>query len=306
MAVATQANQANLITEESLMRIVGNLLDDRLASLNQLKEENTKLRKRVAELEDEVEGLQGYSRVNNVVAYGVPKETNEDPIQLAIDLGKTVNLNLKPEDIDIAHRLKSRRDDLPPPFIIKFVNRHKKIELLKRSKPKKSESDEESSDRGTKEAKRGIVFRDHLSPRAQQIFNHAHILWSEYFVWSWKGGIYCRKDGEEEILPLKSLYDVDELAKEIVFEENEEREDEDEQANGEQDEQNKQAELERQNRPNGGPSTQSPTRKLRPRRNTNRNYNTKAQMNNNLSRYGFRNTPKPNKRHASSTNASRK
>ena len=37
-------------------------------------------------------------------------------------------------------------------------------------------------------------------------------------------GIYCRKDGEEEILPLKLLYNVDELAKEILIEEREEEE----------------------------------------------------------------------------------
>ena len=290
--MAAIATQANLITEESLTRIVSQLLDERLEGYNHLKEENAKLKKKVLELEEEIEEGQIYTRRNNVVAYNVPMATGENPIQVAIELGRTANMELKPDDIDIAHRLRSKRDDQPPPFIIRFVHRHKKIELLKRTRPVKPTPGEGENQRDPKGKPRGIIFRDQLSPRSQQIFNHAHILWSEYFVWSWKGGIYCRKDGEEDIIPLKSLEEVDELAKDIVFEEKEDETGRDVHAT--------------QSQINDKQSSPSPPHRLRPRRNTGTNQKwkgrRKGQGSGDLSNYGFQASAKSTDRQTPSSN----
>lgn len=61
---------------------------------------------------------------------GIPFQENENPLEVAISAGELVRVNLCTNDIDIAHRLRSKNDKIPLPFIIKLVNWHKKIKMI--------------------------------------------------------------------------------------------------------------------------------------------------------------------------------
>ena len=69
MAVATKSFDPAVI--DMVKGAMSELFDEKLACINELKAENAFLRKRVAELEVEVEEGQEYTRRNNLVAYGL-------------------------------------------------------------------------------------------------------------------------------------------------------------------------------------------------------------------------------------------
>lgn len=126
------------ITIESLKKVLNETLEknlnEKLKFVKEIHKDHNILRTKVAEVETRVKTLENYSRRNNVVIQGIPFQKEENPLEVAISAGELVGVNLDPRDIDIAHRFKSKNDKLPPPFIIKLVNRHKKIEIISQAR----------------------------------------------------------------------------------------------------------------------------------------------------------------------------
>jgi len=224
MAVVTKTFDPSII--EMVKGAMSDLFDEKLACINELRTENALLKKRVAELEAEVEEGQEYTRRNNVIAYGVSlTQFESNPIQVAIEIAAKFNYKITPDDIDAAHRLglerkaNQEKDKPPPPFIIRFVHRHKKVELIRRARDtnkKENASASNSSTSNQAKKKKQIVLRDQLTKRSQVIFSYARRLWAEYYVWTWKGAVFCRHDGSDNIIPLRSIADIEMLEKDLA------------------------------------------------------------------------------------------
>lgn len=115
-------------------------------------------------------------------------------------------MSMKAAEIDIAHRLPSRNSSLPPPLIVKLLNRWKKEKLMSAAKIKMPTAAQFGGSSTTR-----IYVNEHLAPKTQQIFAYARRkLKEEYFVWARGGLVTCRRrvDGAQPI-PISHLDDVD-------------------------------------------------------------------------------------------------
>lgn len=85
------------------------------------------------------------------------------------------------------------------------------------SSPEVAAQSQSKSGRTTNKMNEQITLRDQLIRKNQEIFSYARCLWGEYYVWSWKERIFCRYDGNEQIIPLNSVADVEELERYLII-----------------------------------------------------------------------------------------
>lgn len=207
----TGKGKNDLVTVESLKVILAEMLDERLAGLQELIKKVDKLEKAQRELEERVEERateqDRYSRKNNLIFHGIPVKAKEDALQVVEDMGKALGVQILPDHVDAAHRLPSRNEKLPPPFIIKFVNRWRKEKVLAAAKVRKPTA---ACMGGSKELK--IFCNEHLAPKKQVLFTEARRMKEKYFVWCQGGDVLCRKkeDGAR-IQQIRRLEDIDAL-----------------------------------------------------------------------------------------------
>lgn len=77
-----------------------------------LQDENAKLKISILKLENRcnnnLDDLEQYGRRMNVRIAGINESENEDTDQVVMDFAKSINVNIRPEDIDRCHRVKRR------------------------------------------------------------------------------------------------------------------------------------------------------------------------------------------------------
>lgn len=165
--------------------------EQRNAIIRDLSDEFMNMKNKVCQNEHRIDDLDNYSRRNNVVFHGVPRIESENPIDLAVKLGAIVGVIIEPRDIDIAHRLPSKNTKLPPPFIIRFVNRWKREEVMEAAKIAKPTAECMGGGRDMK-----IYCNDHLTSKCQALLLYAKRLRPEYHVWTKRGAVMCRSKNE--------------------------------------------------------------------------------------------------------------
>lgn len=88
--------------------------------------------------------MEQYGRRMNVRIAGINESENEDTDQVVMDFAKSINVNIRPEDIDRCHRVKRRERELNPnagprsqidtrplEIIVKFTNSKARLALMK-------------------------------------------------------------------------------------------------------------------------------------------------------------------------------
>lgn len=195
------------VTVQTLKAIVAELLDQKLAVINELIMKVSKLEKANKELEEREAERDRYSRKNNLIFHGIPLKEDEDALQVVEEIGEALGVPILPDNIDAAHRLPTRNEKLPPPFIIKFVNRWRKEKVLASAKKRKPTAACMGGDGKIK-----IFCNEHLPPRKQELFMEARRMKDQYFVWCQGGDILCRKkeDGAR-IQQIRRFEDIDAL-----------------------------------------------------------------------------------------------
>lgn len=166
-------------------------------------EEIQRLQNRVFDLELKLEATENYSRRENVVFTGIPYTEGEDPFEVAIRAASLVKVQIQRSDIVDCHRLPTSDRSRPAAFVVKFVCRHTKrnlIEAYRQNKPTAGMLGGENRNKvfandhyapytsalyrearkalGAKkvECRNGVVYLKATPTSARQrIYNHAHI-----------------------------------------------------------------------------------------------------------------------------------
>ena len=176
------------ILEDRLKTILNESLDERLGEMKAIKKEVDELKNRMEKQESKSEDSEKYLRCSNLVFYGVPYQTGEKPLQKALDIIRGVNIDIELRDLDAAHRLRTRNDLVPAPFIIRFVNRWKKEDVFEEFK-----SQQPTAERWGGEKRVRVFCNEQLTPLNQTIMYEAK-KWGEYYsVWAFRSQIFCRK-----------------------------------------------------------------------------------------------------------------
>nr|CAD7256828.1 unnamed protein product [Timema shepardi] len=104
------------------------------SEVSNLKTINQSLSEKNVFLENKINSLGKYTKRNNMEIHGIIQTPNENLEENLATLGQAVEVELEVDDIEIAHRLPTRRANrergLPLPAIVRFASRRKREEVI--------------------------------------------------------------------------------------------------------------------------------------------------------------------------------
>jgi len=203
------------IMSEMIRSILNETLDEKMRIMERMKKDVEDLKKKVRDLEGRIEDRDKYDRRHNLVLYGLPMQPNERPLQFALDIIKAVNIDATPYDLDAAHRLKTRNDTQSPPFIIRFINRWRRDDVMEAFKDKKPRV---SLWGGNQKVR--VFCNEQLTPSAQALMAAARCHKELFYIWTSKGNIYYRKKlKDSEVRQVLDMADAETMSHLVTEEE---------------------------------------------------------------------------------------
>jgi hypothetical protein len=178
-----------------------------VADIKELKEDIKKAAA-ITITKDDVEDLNQYQRRNNLEIHGVP-EDGQNVYDTVFSLCNALEVPLEEKDIDVAHRLPTRKEDMEKPILVRFVNRWKKEEILMAKKRKPSLT---SSDIGIRKPARRIYINEHLTAYYKMLHKKARDLRPNVkYVWVKDCKVYARKTDDSMAIWVKNENDIQNL-----------------------------------------------------------------------------------------------
>ena len=166
---------------------------------------------KIQEIENELNEIQQYLRVNNLEIVGLPEANEEEPeetlILHALNELRGLPDAIRPEDIDISHPLPTKRTDGMNVHTVKFISRKTKFNILT---AKKAEQNKNFKFRNN-----DVFINEHLSPTNRSLFAAANGKKRQLgykFCWTKGGKILMRKTEESDVISIKCQSDLNNLA----------------------------------------------------------------------------------------------
>lgn len=196
--------------EDNLMKALADV--QHLTTANsQLTRENQVLRDRVQRVEQEL-----LLTTNSIEIHGLPVKANEDVVQLVADIGRALDVPIKPEDVNLARRIPMRAEGAaassaavpihrPPPIMVHLVRRATRDSLLSRRKVVR---DFTTRRLGWQDNEAPTVYiNEALSQNNKKLYALANNLRKSNrikFLWVREGRVYIRKKEGQMAILLKS------------------------------------------------------------------------------------------------------
>ena len=190
-------------------------LDD---TKKKLKQTNSLLDEQIDDSQkmwDEFDALEQYTRKNSLEIHGIPENLYTDPESVVLKVASAINVAIKPEEIEISHKLQRAKKGCRP-IIAKFRSHKTKAKLYKeRTKLRNVKvSDIFESYASAIEAREGIFinenltsYRRHIVDKASQM-KKAKILTS---VWTLDGKIFVKCSPDDRPIRILSEEDLEDF-----------------------------------------------------------------------------------------------
>lgn len=184
-----------------------------------LKKENENLKATVSDLNNRIDYLEQYSRSKNIEIQCVPETTNENLINMVMQLGRTIGSHINETHILNCTRVaKIRRDvNRPRSIVVEMSTSRLRDEFLTCAlKYNKHNSGQKlnSSLLGITGNSVPIYISEHLSPSNKALHAAVRIKAKEHkykFVWIRNGRIFARKNEESQFLWIKDTRGLDKI-----------------------------------------------------------------------------------------------
>ena len=177
---------------------------------NPTNDDIKRLTKMIEEMQDEINAIQQYLRVNNLEIVGLPapnqNETEETLLINAINELEGIESPVRHEDIDISHPLNSNRKDGKSVHVVRFVSRKTKYAILGAKKREENKM--------FKFRNNDVYINEHLSKVNRAIFGAAQAkkkLLKYKYCWTRGGTVYMRKTDESDVITITKEKDLDDL-----------------------------------------------------------------------------------------------
>lgn len=148
-----------------------------------------------------------YSRNKNIEIHGIPVSQQENCVNTVLQVASELQLNIKKEDIDVAHRLSQRAGSKkPPPIIAQFTTRNKRDLLLQKKRLVIINKNIPQMQLGS-----AIYLNENLNKHIKYLLWIARNRASQYdfkFVWAKNGTIYIRKTDGSPVMTIHNEDDV--------------------------------------------------------------------------------------------------
>ena len=204
--------------QKTELSAVKTTLSKMIKQQDDLETELVAARKRISEQEDEIaelydlqDDLEQYTRKNSLEIHGVPESAYTSTEEVVLKLAGAINVDVKPEDIEISHKLYSKG---VKPVIVKFQNHKVKSNLYKaRTKLRNVRVSDlfPSATAATRVASERIFLNENLTSFRRELLKQANKKRKEGLLvnaWSMDGKIFIKTSPEGR--PLK-VYDKNDL-----------------------------------------------------------------------------------------------
>ncbi|XP_041453837.1 uncharacterized protein LOC121407014 isoform X2 [Lytechinus variegatus] len=174
----------------------------------ELKARNETLTHMIEDISSEVRDLDQSRRLFNLEITGIPEQKDEDPRKIALMVAQLVDPTINGSDIDIAHRIGSRKDDRPRSIIVRFSNRRSRNAVYKGRCKLKNMS---SNDIGINGQPRDIFINENLVPSTWALMGEVNEARREAgfrYLWTYNGQIHLRKDKTESPITIRNRADL--------------------------------------------------------------------------------------------------
>ena len=182
-----------------------------------LEDKNTNLTKQITELHDQVKSLrqehnnlEQYGRCETIKIGGIPKEKDEDAVDLVLKVGQALGISVGETDIEACHRISLRGDAA---IICRFASRKMKINFLSNGKKQMAKpiQRKDLGFKSNKEMKVDVFINESLTVRNKLLLKQARdrkkeIGWK--YVWTRNGTIYARKEKDIDFVRIKDEQDI--------------------------------------------------------------------------------------------------
>ena len=183
---------------------------------NELNHTRMKLKDHIEEmnnLEEKYDDLEQYSRKNSLELLGVPEGAYTSTDEVVIRIGEAINVDIKPGDIEISHKLKRKTTK---PVIVKFVSHKVKSLLYKaRTKLKNVKTSEvfPSYAFASREDQR-IFINENLTNYRRELFWKANKMKKDNMItstWTMDGKIFVKTSPSGASVRIYCVEDLDDL-----------------------------------------------------------------------------------------------
>ncbi|XP_054259446.1 uncharacterized protein LOC128984177 [Macrosteles quadrilineatus] len=175
-------------------------------------QENLKLKEKVNTLEQRLEDMEQYSRLNCVEINNIPETKDEDVLEIVKKVGSSLDFMITDEMVDACHRVGQKSNKRTRGIIVKFTRRMTKDEILKRRRKKQDLSTRDVGYNDT--PKETVYLNENLTSYRRKVLNAAKDLKKEMgfkYLWVRNGKILLRKKDNENVIVLTTLVQVTEL-----------------------------------------------------------------------------------------------
>ena len=183
---------------------------------NELNHTRMKLKDQIEEtnnLDEKYDDLEQYSRKNSLEILGVPEGAYTSTDEVVIRIGEAINVDIKPEDIEISHKLKRKTTK---PVIVKFVS-HKVKSLLYKARTKLKNvktSDVFPSYAFASREDQRIFINENLTNYRRELFWKANKMKKDNMItstWTMDGKIFVKTSPSGAPVRIYCVEDLDDL-----------------------------------------------------------------------------------------------
>ena len=168
-----------------------------------LTQQVTQLQNQIKSLRQDHNDLEQYGRRETIEIGGIPREEDEDAVDLVMKVGKALDIAVEESDIEACHCISSKENAA---IICRFALRKMRVSFMSKTK-KQIEKPIKRKNLGFKSKKdeKVAVFRNKfLLKQARDRKNE--VGWK--YVWTRNGTIYARKEKDIDFVRIKDEQDV--------------------------------------------------------------------------------------------------
>lgn len=182
------------------------IIKDQCKTINEIKKSNIVKDQVIKNLSEKVDNLEQYTRNKNIEIVGLNEIPGENCKQLVVDIAKKLNLNINIDEVDVAHRVKSLKNNKSKNIIAQFKSRTIRDMLVQKRNLIITETNLNGTPIGTK-----LYINEHLTNFYKNLLRLAKLRQRETdfkFVWFKNSKIFARRTETSPIINIQSEEDV--------------------------------------------------------------------------------------------------
>ncbi|XP_078369155.1 uncharacterized protein LOC144653117 [Oculina patagonica] len=205
--------ETELLTTKTTLIKVQNTNKELRVELDAAKRKISQQREEIDGLQDGIDDLEQYSRKNSLEIVGVPVSIRDNE-GAVLKIARALNVDMKPEDIDICHRVRRKKSN---PIIARFVSHKVKTKLYKQRVQLKHVNfsdlfpDATAADRVQANK---IFINENLTAFRRELLGKAHARKQELSllgIWTIDGKMFVKTSPEGRPIRIYSEHDLNNL-----------------------------------------------------------------------------------------------